>query len=76
MEDFSKLLKEKREQAGLSIDDVCEKTRLTQKHIKALEDGNMEFFRDDLSYMRFFVKSYCEAVGMDYDCLLYTSRCV
>lgn len=53
MEDFSKLLKEKREQAGLSIDDVCEKTRLTQKHIKALEDGNMEFFRDDLSYMRF-----------------------
>ena len=67
MEDFSKLLKEKRKQAGLSIDDVCEKTRLTQKHIKALEDGNMEFFRDDLSYMRFFVKSYCEAVGMNYE---------
>ncbi len=63
MEEIGKLLKEKRLELGLTIEEVSEKTRLTQKHIKALEEGDISFFHDDLSYLRFFVKSYCEVFG-------------
>lgn len=67
MEEIGKLLKEKRETLGLSIEDVSEKTRLTPKHIKALEKGELSFFREDLSYLRYFVKSYCDVVGLDFE---------
>lgn len=67
MEKLGKQLKEKRLELGMTIEDISVKTRLTQKHIKALEEGNLEFFHDDLSYLRFFVKSYCDAVGIDFE---------
>lgn len=67
MKEIGQQLKEKREALGLSIEDVSEKTRLTPKHIKALEQGELSFFRDDLSYLRYFMKSYCDVLGMDFD---------
>lgn len=67
MERISNHLKEKRLEAGLTIEEVSEKTMLTVKHIKALEEGDMEFFKDDLSYLRFFLHSYCDAVGLDFE---------
>lgn len=67
MENIGKMLKEKRLELGLSIDDICKKTRLTPKHVKALEEGEMSFFHEDLSYLRFFVKSYCDAVNVDFE---------
>lgn len=67
MENIGKALKEKRIALGMSVDDISVKTRLTPKHIKALEEGDISFFQDDLSYLRFFIKSYCEAVDEDFD---------
>lgn len=67
MENIGKMLKEKRLELGLSIDDISKKTRLTPKHVKALEEGEMSFFHEDLSYLRFFVKSYCDAVNVDFE---------
>ena len=67
MENIGKMLKEKRLELGLSIDDISEKTRLTPKDVKALEEGDMSFFHEDLSYLRFFVKIYCEAVNIDFE---------
>lgn len=67
MENIGKLLKEKRLELGYTIEEVSKKTRLTQKHIKALEEGEIAFFHDDLAYLRFFVKSYCEVLGIDFD---------
>lgn len=67
MEKIGKQLKEKRLELGMTVEDISVKTRLTQKHIKALEEGNMGFFHDDLSYLRFFVKSYCDAVDIDFE---------
>lgn len=67
MEKIGKLLKERRLELGLTVEEVSEKTRLTQKHIKALEEGDISFFHDDLSYLRFFVKSYCEVLGLDFE---------
>lgn len=67
MENIGKALQEKRIALHMSVDDISVKTRLTPKHIKALEAGDISFFQDDLSYLRFFVKSYCEAIGEDFD---------
>ena len=67
MQKIGKMLQEKRLELGLSIEDVSDKTRLTVKHIKALENGDLSFFHDDLSYLRFFVKSYCDVLGVDFD---------
>lgn len=67
MENIGALLKDKRIEKGYSIEEISKLTRLTIKHIRALEDGDMDFFQDDLSYLRFFVKSYCEAVDYDFE---------
>lgn len=67
MENIGKLLKEKRLEMGMSVEDVSKKTRLTQKHIKAIEEGDIKFFHNDLSYLRFFVKSYCEVLHIDFE---------
>lgn len=67
MEKIANRLKEQREKMNLSIEDVSKKTRLTIKHIKALEDGDLAFFNDDLAYLRFFIKSYCNAVDLDFE---------
>lgn len=67
MEEIGRLLKEKRLELGMTIEEVSDQTRLTQKHIKAMEEGDINFFHDDLSYLRFFVKSYCDVLGLDFD---------
>lgn len=67
MEKIGNMLKEKRIERGMSVEDISEKTRLTTKHIKALEEGDISFFHEDLSYLRFFVKSYCDAVDIDFE---------
>lgn len=67
MENIGKELKEKRIEQGMSVEDISVKTRLTPKHIKALEEGDISFFQDDLSYLRFFVKSYCDAIHVDFE---------
>ena len=38
MEKIGNMLKEKRIELGMSVEDISEKTRLTTKHIKALEE--------------------------------------
>lgn len=67
METIGKSLKEKRLALGLTIEEVNAKTRLTQKHIKALEEGDINFFHEDLAYLRFFVKAYCDALDVDFE---------
>lgn len=64
---FNEALKAKREEAGLSIADISERTRLTERYIRALEDRDIHAFADDLSYLRYFVRSYCDAVQVDYN---------
>lgn len=67
MEKISNLLKEKRLEAGMTLEEVSEKTRLTIKHIKAIEEGDISYFKDDLSYLRFFLKAYCDVLGIDFE---------
>ncbi len=67
MDKIGSLLKQKRLEKGMTIEEVSEKTRLTIKHIKAIEEGDISYFKDDLSYLRFFLKAYCNALDIDFD---------
>lgn len=67
MDKIGNLLKQKRLEKGMTIEAVSEKTRLTIKHLKAIEEGDISYFKDDLSYLRFFLKAYCNALEIDFD---------
>ncbi|WP_075878128.1 helix-turn-helix domain-containing protein [Merdibacter massiliensis] len=67
MAKFNEVLKSKREELGLSIADISKRTRLTERYIIALENRDIQSFENDLSYLRYFVRSYCDAVDISYD---------
>lgn len=67
MDKIGSMLREKRLEKGLTIEEISQKTRLTIKHIKALEEGDISYFKDDLSYLRFFLRAYCDALGIDFE---------
>lgn len=67
MKEIGELLKQKRLEKGYTIDEVSDKTRLSIPHIKAIEAGNVDYFKNDLPYLRYFLRSYCELGDVDFD---------
>lgn len=67
MKTIGEILKQRRLELGYSIEDIHDKTKLSPVHIKAIEDGDLDYFRHDLSYLKFFVQYYCQAVYFDFD---------
>src|SRR5699024_5228144 len=57
-------LKEAREEKGLSLEDIQQKTKIQNRYLQAIEEDNL----DDLPgkfYARAFIKEYALAVGLD-----------
>ena len=67
MKSIGEKLKQRRIELGYSIEDLHEKTKLSEVHIKAIEDGDLDYFRHDISYLKFFLQYYCQAVYLDYE---------
>ncbi|UCG34578.1 MAG: DUF4115 domain-containing protein [Candidatus Omnitrophota bacterium] len=63
MEWLSTQLKQKREELGLSIEDVVEKTKLHPSAIRDLEAGN--FHNINPIYLKGFIKIYAGFLGID-----------
>lgn len=61
------ILKEKRLELGYSLDVMSEKTKLSKIQLNAIEEGNISFFKDDLSYLTYFVRYYANALGINYN---------
>ena len=49
------ILKERRTNLKLSIQDVSNQTRLAPQYIQAIEEHNLDVFSDDFSFVRYFV---------------------
>jgi len=60
---FTEELKEQREKAGITLQNVAAKTRIDIKFLEALEDGNFNFLPD--IYVKAFIKQYAKVVGLD-----------
>lgn len=66
MKDIGEFLKQKRLEKGLTIEEIVDKTRMPITRIKAIEEGNMYAFKDDITYLQFFIQSYCRAIDVDF----------
>ena len=53
MKEIGKILQENREQQNKSIDDISNITKMNINIIKNIESGNVEYFSNDLAYLRY-----------------------
>lgn len=56
-------LREAREGLSKSLEDIHEETRITTEHLSRLEEGDFTFLPE--TYVRSFLKTYAQRVGLD-----------
>lgn len=64
MKEIGKHLKEKREENGVSIDEVAEDLNIDEDAIENMEEGNIRAFKD-MYTLKELVKDYSKYLGMD-----------
>lgn len=64
MSDLGQLLKKARTERKLTLDDLQEMTKIRTAYLEAIEDGDFKRLPGNF-YVRAFIKSYAEAVGLD-----------
>ncbi|WP_151735064.1 helix-turn-helix domain-containing protein ['Paenibacillus yunnanensis' Narsing Rao et al. 2020] len=69
MSELGQQLKEARLQKGMSLDDVQEVTKIRKKYLEAIEAGDYKVLPGSF-YVRAFIKTYAEAVGVNPDELM------
>lgn len=62
MNSFSEELRKTRESLNITLADISRKTRINIKYLEALERGTFDILPQ--TYIRAFIKSYSEAVGL------------
>ena len=62
-------LKEKREENGLSIEEVAEDLKMRPMQIESIEAGRKEDFKD-VFYLKYFIRDYAKYLGMDSEKIL------
>ncbi len=67
MKEIGATLRKRREELGYTLEEMSNKTRISVAQLNALEEGDLEFFKDDLSYVRYFVRFYCQALYLDFE---------
>lgn len=73
MSDLGQQLREARLARGLSLDDVQEMTKIRKRYLEAIESGDYKVLPGSF-YVRAFIKTYAETVGVDADELLAEHR--
>ncbi|GAA3406516.1 helix-turn-helix domain-containing protein [Paenibacillus hodogayensis] len=64
MSDLGQLLKKARLDQSISLDQLEEMTKIRKRYLEAIEDGDYKILPGSF-YVRAFIKSYSEAVGLD-----------
>ncbi len=64
---YYQILKQRRLDLNLSVQDIAIQTRLKPEYVRAIEENNLDVFSDDFSYVRYFVHGYCDAIGVRWD---------
>ena len=60
------ILRKKREEVGISIDEVSEKLNLQPNLIESLENNNYEIFNVE-TYLKGYLRAYAKFIGVDGD---------
>ncbi|HET7578538.1 MAG TPA: RodZ domain-containing protein [Bacillales bacterium] len=69
MSELGEALKNARMEKDISLDELQETTKIQKRYLRAIESGEYGQLPGRF-YARAFIKSYAEAVGLDYDRLL------
>lgn len=64
MKEIGLKLKEKREENGVSIEEVAEDLKIRPSQIVSLEEGKKEDFKDVL-FLKYFIRDYGKYLGLD-----------
>lgn len=73
MSDLGQLLKKARHEKGISLEYLQETTKIRKTYLEAIEEGNYKVLPGNF-YVRAFIKSYSEAVGLNPDEVLRLYR--
>lgn len=61
------LLKARREELGFSLSQMSEKTKVPLHKLQAIEDDNIGYFKDEITYLKFYVRYYFTALHLNFD---------
>jgi len=67
MVEIGNSLKERREELGFSLKQMSEKTRVPVNKLQAIESGDLKFFENDFTYLKFYIRYYCNALHLDFE---------
>lgn len=73
MSELGQLLKNARLEKNLSLDDVQEATKIRKRYLEAIEEGDYKVLPGSF-YVRAFVKTYAEMVGLNPDEIVQSYR--
>ena len=64
MKEIGKIIKERREEKKISLEDAHKFTKIQEKYLIAIEEGDISAFFAEV-YYRSFVRSYANYLGLD-----------
>lgn len=64
MEELGRELKAVREEKGISLDEISRETKISRRHLEAIEAGDFDKLPGPV-YARAFLRHYAKAVGLD-----------
>jgi transcriptional regulator with XRE-family HTH domain len=64
---IGQILKARREELGYTLDAISVKTKVPKAKLNAIEEGNIAYFKDELTYVKFYVRYYFNALHLNYD---------
>ena len=67
MKEIGQELRLARENQGFSLEEMSDRTRIVIDRLQAIENGNVAYFDHDISYLRYYIRFYCNALGVDFD---------
>lgn len=67
MLEIGKSLRERREELGFTLKQMSDKTRVPVYKLQAIENGDLKFFENDFTYLKFYVRYYCNALHLDFE---------
>lgn len=71
MTEIGNTIRTKREELGFTLEEICEKTKISVVQLNAIENGDMDHFKHDMVFLRFYLKNICGVLELDYDEVLH-----
>ena len=62
---ISEIIKQKREEKGLSVEELSSQTMLSIAIINDLENGNFDHYQGEEAYMKMYLRKICRALDIN-----------